>query len=306
MRAALVGYTGFVGSNLFEKGDFCATYNSKNIEDSYGTMPDLCVYAGVRAEKYLANREPSKDMEMIREAERNIEKMAPKKLVLISTIDVFDVPDKVDEFSRVETDKLQPYGFNRYCLEQWVREHYPDALIVRLPGLFGKSIKKNFIYDYINVIPSMLTEQKFSELSARDGSLKRFYSLQDNGFYKVTAKEEDKGELRDRFRALGFTALNFTDSRSAYQFYDLDRLWDDIETALENGITLLHTATEPVTAGELHRYLCGREFVNEVSEKPASYDYRTRYDGLFGGKGGYICSKAEVLEAIGRFVESRV
>ncbi len=55
---ALVGYTGFVGSNLYAAGHFDAVYNSKNIEESHGTNPDLLIYAGLRAEKYLANNDP--------------------------------------------------------------------------------------------------------------------------------------------------------------------------------------------------------------------------------------------------------
>ena len=52
---AIVGYTGFVGSNLTASGDFDAKYNSGNIREAFGTKPDLLVYSGLRAEKYLAN-----------------------------------------------------------------------------------------------------------------------------------------------------------------------------------------------------------------------------------------------------------
>ena len=51
----LVGYTGFVGSNIYAKGQFDYVFNSSNIQDSYGLNPDLLIYAGLRAEKYLAN-----------------------------------------------------------------------------------------------------------------------------------------------------------------------------------------------------------------------------------------------------------
>ena len=60
---ALVGYTGFVGSNICEKSKFEGLYNSKNMQDAYGTAPELLIYYGVRAEKFLANREPEKDLE---------------------------------------------------------------------------------------------------------------------------------------------------------------------------------------------------------------------------------------------------
>lgn len=304
MRTALVGYTGFVGSNIYAAGDFDAVYNSKNIEESYGTNPDLLIYAGIRAEKYLANNEPEKDMELIVQAEENITKINPKKLVLISTIDVFKFPKGVDENSRLDTENLQAYGYNRYQLELWVREQYPDALIIRLPGLFGKNIKKNFIYDYVNIIPFMLKESIFAELSSKDSDLRNYYQLQDNGFYKVNVSDANREWLKNKFKALGFSALNFTDSRSIYQFYNLGRLWSDIKIALNAGITLFHPATEPVSAGELYRYLTGDEFVNELNGICADYDYKTIYAELFGGRDGYICLKDEILEDIKRFTES--
>ena len=220
----LVGYTGFVGSNIAERHKFDRYFNSKNIEEAYDTNPDLLIYAGLRAEKYLANNAPEKDMELIIQAEENIKKINPKKLVLISTIDVFKVPKDVDENSKIDTVDLQAYGYNRYQLELWVRENYPNALIIRLPGLFGKNIKKNFIYDYINVIPFMLKKDKFEELSTKEPELNNYYTLQDNGFYKVQLKDEDKEKLKEKFRKLRFSALNFTDSRSVYQFYNLDIL----------------------------------------------------------------------------------
>ncbi|SHI33166.1 RmlD substrate binding domain-containing protein [Butyrivibrio fibrisolvens DSM 3071] len=301
---ALVGYTGFVGSNIYAEsdGNIDAVYNSKNIEDAYDTAPDLLIYAGLRAEKYLANNAPEKDMELIKQAEYNITRIKPKRLVLISTIDVFKDPVGVTEKSEIDTNDLHAYGYNRYELELWVRRNFPDALIIRLPGLFGKNIKKNFIYDFINVIPFMLKEDKFKELALRDPDLNKYYSLQDNGFYKVSVSDDEKELLKDKFRTLGFSALNFTDSRSKYQFYNLGRLWDDIQVALDNGIRLWHPATEPVSAAEVYKYLTGEGLVNELSGKPAEYDYKTIHDSLFGGNSGYICTKDEVLQDIKNFV----
>ncbi len=299
---ALVGYTGFVGSNILASGQFDAVYNSKNIEEAYGTNPDLLIYAGLRAEKYLANNAPEKDMELIYQAEENISKINPKKLVLISTIDVFKNPRDVDENSSIDCENLHPYGYNRYQLELWVRNKFTDALIIRLPGLFGKNIKKNFIYDYINIIPFMLNPEKYSELVNRIPELKGYYQIQDNGFYKVDIDDADKEKLKNIFRELGFSALNFTDSRSVYQFYNLGRLWDDIQTALENEIRLWHPATEPVSAKEVYKYLTGEVFENELGTSPVVYDYRTIFAETFGGMNGYICDKNEVLKEIKYFV----
>lgn len=302
---ALVGYTGFVGSNLYLSAgkQIQFVYNSKNIAEAYGTKPELLIYAGLRAEKYLANHAPEKDWQLIVQAEENIRRIAPKKLVLISTIDVFKIPRDVDENSEIDTEGLSAYGYNRYQLESWVRDFCPDALIVRLPGLFGANIKKNFIYDYMNVIPFMLSGQKLEELSEKDPQLKGCYELQDNGFYRVkNMSEGDRRLLKEKFRTLGFSALHFTDSRSKYQFYDLGRLWDDIRAALQNDLRIWHPATEPVSAGELYEFLTGKKFVNELAGVPADYDYKTVYGGLFGGSDGYICDKMTVVREIRDFV----
>ena len=303
---SLVGYTGFVGSNIYASGSFDAAYNTRNIKDSYGTSPDLLVFAGLRAEKYLADNDQKKDMSLICEAEENISKIAPKRIVLISTIDVFNKPFGVDESSSIDESSLNPYGYDRYQFEKWVRDKYAGALIVRLPGLYGRNIKKNFIYDYINRIPFMLNSNKYSELASRDPEIKRYYVIQPNGFYKVNVDDNDRTMLRDRFEHLGFSALDFTDSRSVFQFYDLFDLWADIQTAMGAGLTVWHPATEPVSAGELYHYLSGKEFVNELKKEPAYYDYRTRYADVFGGKGGYIYGKKRVLEKVKTFVEGEL
>lgn len=306
MKSILVGYTGFVGSNIYAHGVFDAVFNSKNIREAYGMNPDLLIYAGLRAEKYLANNAPEKDMELITQAKDNITRINPRRLVLISTVDVFKVPRGVDENSIIDTESLHPYGYNRYLLELWVREKYPDALIIRLPGLFGKNIKKNFIYDYINVIPFMLKEDKMKELLAKDPDISNYYQLQDNGFYKVSVTEDKKELLKEKFRAVGFSALNFTDSRSTYQFYNLGRLWDDIQVALKAGITMWHPATEPISAGELYEFLTGTPFFNELGGVPANYDYRTIHCDVFGGHDGYILGKHEILQEIKSFIEGEL
>ena len=66
----------------------------------------------------------------------------------------------------------------------------------------------------------------------------------------------------------------------------------------------LYTATEPISAGEIYKFLYGREFMNETAGVPAKYDYRTRYSGLYRRDGGYIMGKEEVLLEIQNFIKS--
>lgn len=303
---SLVGDTGFVGSNLLKAGRdrIEGRYHSSNISQAFGTNPDLLIYAGMRAEKFLANQDAAADLALVHQAEENIRRIAPRRVVLISTIDVLKEPCGCDEDAEIDTDGLHPYGLNRYRLEQWVRDYDPQALIVRLPALYGINLKKNFIYDCIHLIPSMLREDKFLELSARDDTLHRFYTRQDNGFFKCRPlSREETALLKRSFLSLGFTALNFTDSRNVYQFYPLERLWKDLQTAIEHRITLWHPATEPVCAADVYRFLTGKTLENEITAAPVRYDYRTKYAPLFGGTAPYILSAGEVLEDLKKFVD---
>lgn len=303
---ALVGYTGFVGGNICRKADFDGLYNSKNIEDAYGTEPELLIYAGLPAEKFTANKFPEQDMEIIKQAEENIRKINPKKLVLISTVDVYEDSFHADE----DTPALgnDAYGKNRSTLETWVRDNFQNYLIVRLPALFGKGIKKNFIFDYINFIPVLLNGEKFEELSEKNKELKKYYTLNDKGFYACNKLEgPEKSKLKDIFTQLGFSALNFTDSRAVYQFYNLEYLYGDIQKALKQGIHILNITTEPLSSGEVYKYLTGKEFVNIITKTPVQYDARTRYYKEMGGfaaannNGGYLYTKEEMLKEIKEF-----
>lgn len=304
MITSLVGYTGFVGSNLAYSYNFTNLYNTKNINASFGTNPDLLVYAGVRAEKFLANQNPDKDYQLVKEAFDNIKKIAPKQIVLISSIDVYKDPIEVDEDTKIKPDGLQPYGLNRYYLEQWIESEYEDSLIVRLPGLYGANIKKNFIYDMIYIIPKMLSKHKFEELISVSPEIESYYVLDDSGFYRCNnLSKQDSYTLRKIFINIGFTALNFTDSRGVFQFYNLSNLWSHIQIALEKDLHKLNLATEPVSIQEVYEFIQKEKFINEISASIPFYNYKTKYAELFQGKNGYIFNKEEILKDIKRFVE---
>ena len=82
----LVGSTGFVGGNLAAKHAFAAVCHSTDIAAQFGAKPDLCVYAGVPAAMFLANADPDADLAVMAAARENLRQIAPKQLVLISSI----------------------------------------------------------------------------------------------------------------------------------------------------------------------------------------------------------------------------
>lgn len=295
----LVGYSGFVGSNLAMSHKFGGLYNSENIKEAYNKQPDLLIYAGVRAEKFLANNNPEKDLDVVKEAYNNIVKINPKRLVLISTVDVYKDPTNVDETSTIDIEGLHPYGLHRFYLEQWVRKWNTDALIIRLPALYGYNIKKNFIFDLINVIPSMLNQEKYSQLSQQRKELIDYYERQDNGFYKCkTLGKEERQKLKNIFIELGFSSVYFTDSESTYQYYNLSYLWEHIQLALRHSITDLNITTEPIVSSNLYRHITKQNFANKLSPTPPTYDIKSVYDELFGGGRGYFFDKNFIIEDV--------
>jgi dTDP-4-dehydrorhamnose reductase len=149
MNSAIIGYTGFVGSNLVRQVDFNSLYNSKNIESIIGEKFDCLVCSGAPAVKWLANKEPEKDLENLKRLTKCLDKVAAQKVILISTVDVYPLPVEVDEDTEIDPEILHPYGKHRLELEMFVEARF-DSLIVRLPGLFGDGLKKNIIYDLLH------------------------------------------------------------------------------------------------------------------------------------------------------------
>ena len=304
-RDLLVGSTGFVGGNLRAKHTFAAVCHSSDIAAQYGTQPDLCVYAGVPAAMFLANADPEADLAVMRAARENIRQIAPKRLVLISSIAVLADSRGVYEDSPArDTEGLPAYGKNRLQLERWVREDFPDALIVRLPALYGAGIRKNFLFDLHTITPAMLRPEKYSELAAKSPLVKSAYTLADNGFYKLNGTA-DRAALKQFFAHNDFNALAFTDSRSRYQFYNLGRLWSDMEAARAADLKLLHLCTPPVSAAEVYTAVTGKaDWHNELPKPPFDYDLRSRHAALLGGSGDYLCTKQQELDDITRFMRS--
>jgi nucleoside-diphosphate-sugar epimerase len=165
--AALIGHTGFVGGNLARQRSFDAFFNSSNIEQIAGRSFDLVVCSGARAEKWRANADPEADLNGIERLTRALEHVEARKLVLISTVDVFLNPIGVDEESPTPMTGLHPYGRNRRRLEQIISSRF-DALVVRLPALYGPGLKKNALYD-------LLHDHEVTKIDAR-GSF-QFYDV---------------------------------------------------------------------------------------------------------------------------------
>ena len=150
MRRALIGYTGFVGSNLDAPGRFTERYNSTNIEALSGRRFDEVWCAGIQAEKWWANQNPDADWAGICRLLDVLKHVKAERFILISTVDVYREPIGVDEDSPVTEIDHHFYGLHRLRVEKFVANAFHDHHIFRLPGLYGSGLKKNLIFDVVN------------------------------------------------------------------------------------------------------------------------------------------------------------
>lgn len=248
---ALIGHTGFVGSNLSSQADFTGYFNSKNIADIAGQAFDTVVCAGVQAVKYWANQHPAEDWAGIEKLLAPLREVQAKRFILISTIDVYPKPDLVTE------DDLPPlenhaYGSHRLRVEQFIAERFPVHHIVRLPGLFGQGLKKNVIYDL----------------------------LHDN-------------------------LLENIQPASAFQYYNLAHLADDLAKVVAADLRVVNFATEPVTTRSIVESFASDKEVGAKAGGIARYDFRTKHSALWGRNDGYLYDAATVLREMGDFMAAQ-
>jgi nucleoside-diphosphate-sugar epimerase len=87
-----------------------------------------------------------------------------------------------------------------------------------------------------------------------------------------------------------------------FQFYNLARLWADVNTALAAGLTVVNFATEPVSVREVAKEAFGLDFSNDPGVQPPRYDVRSKHAAAFGGRGGYLYDRRQVLAELAAFV----
>lgn len=310
----LIGHTGFVGGALLRQTGFDACYNSRNIADIEGRAFGTLVCAAAPGSMLEANRAPERDKAQIDALIARLERVKAERFVLVSSIAVLaDFAGRDDEGSTAFQHDLA-YGRHRRALEAFVETRFPASLIVRLPALFGAGLRKNFLFDLLNPVPSMLTAEKRDALvRALDGELAAWLAAlyapdAATGLLKLDRAAFDadprRAALEAALDAMGATATQFHHRETTYQYYPIDRLWQDIGIALAAGLSRLHLAPEPLAAAAIHARLTGRA----MPETPARLhreDMRTRHAALWGADGPYQFTAADTLESLAAFFASQ-
>jgi hypothetical protein len=150
VSSALIGYTGFVGGFLAEREAYDLRVNRANLEELRDGAFERVVCAGLPAAKWLANQAPQEDHANMRRLCAVLGTVRAQRFVLISTIDVYPRTHDADEGFDCGQLTNHAYGRHRLEFENFVRERFPHALIVRLPALFGPGLRKNILFDLRN------------------------------------------------------------------------------------------------------------------------------------------------------------
>ena len=180
--AVLIGYTGFVGSHLRRCQEFELLVNSTNKDDLRGCSTDLLVCAGLPAAKWIANQSSEADWINMTGLADALSSTTTERAILISTIDVYQPPVGVNESRSPSLDGEEAYGRNRAWFENFFRSRYPNALIIRLPGLLAPDLRKNFVFDLLNN-----QEDQFMRVNA--ASTFQFFDVRDTWRLALSAEK---------------------------------------------------------------------------------------------------------------------
>lgn len=306
----LIGHSGFVGSHLKSQHTFNRMFNRTNADQIVGPDFETLVCAAAPGSMFEANRFPATDEARIDALIDLLSRVSARNFILVSSIAVLrDFAGQDDETTTSFQEELA-YGKHRRKLEVFCQARFENCLIVRLPALFGQGLKKNFVFDLMNPIPSMLTEARMTEIVAvlskeQSVALRDTFEWSDHlQMYvvnrKLLAGSGYRTTLETALAERGFSATGFTNPHTTFQFYNLANLWRDIDLARSAGLSIIHLATEPVTANTVHEHLIGSA-MPLTSARLHSEDMHTAHADIWDRSGPYLADQCTVLEGLTDF-----
>lgn len=90
-------------------------------------------------------------------------------------------------------------------------------------------------------------------------------------------------------------------SAGIHQYYNLRRLWSEVQHMRASGLHTLNIATAPTAVHEVAAEVFGVIFHNPLPQ-PADYDMRTLHAAHWGGHDGYLMDRAAVIADLRAFV----
>jgi nucleoside-diphosphate-sugar epimerase len=87
-----------------------------------------------------------------------------------------------------------------------------------------------------------------------------------------------------------------------FQYYDVRRLWRDLQVVTTNNLRLVNIATEPIVTSEMVRKYFPAKRLHSSTAPPPSYNVRSLYESYFGGSGGYLFTAEQILADLGDWI----
>lgn len=285
-KIALIGSTGFIGTNLQKQIKFTHLYHSQNIHEIRNQSFQKILFCGLPAQKWWINQHPEEDLQNIQQLEDHLKTTTAEEFILISTIDIYP-PTQLTNHIPNQTQKLnedtvihpddhpQPYGRHRLIFENIISsmtpQNFKKTYILRLPGLFGLGLKKNVIFDLL---------------------LKRTD-------YPINLK-------------------------SKFQWYDVSYLAEDIETITtqqnsnqqmtNNQVTVVNLFSEPIETELIIQKFFPRQSLNLTTNNTANYQFQTKHEHLFNRtfiyqnqqhirmSSNYYCFQEKIMKRLNQFI----
>ena len=89
---------------------------------------------------------------------------------------------------------------------------------------------------------------------------------------------------------------------SVFQFYPMEKLWEDLTLAINNKLELLHLTSEPISLGYIAKSIFGIELGSLPD--PVIYNFQTKYAILWGKQSRFQYTADQSLAAIQDYSKS--
>ena len=159
-KVCIIGAEGLLGSEIFFRLQKIITFElcpiqSSNINQYDKFECDLLINANGSSRKGWCNENPKESMHInCISTYEYIKKFKPKRYILISSIEVYSNLEKLSTTREIDANTnhslISNYGLHKLVTENIIRKYYSDYLIIRLPALLSKKLKKNVVFDIVN------------------------------------------------------------------------------------------------------------------------------------------------------------
>lgn len=208
---------GLVAKHLLEQfgKKIVRQYDSGNISSFPDHIHEIVFCAAPSAKKWLAHQQPKVDEQNCLSLAKILTSSRIEKVIHFSTVDVYENVSEVKDESE-ESYTSHPYGKHRRRLEVELSKNF-DTSIVRLPGLFGKFLEKNYIFDLMNDnnLDKIVANSQFQWLDLKN--MRKITEIAMNTkSINMTTEPLNTMEVIDRFFPQKKSMVNVKDEGASY------------------------------------------------------------------------------------------